>query len=206
MRIHQRSEVLVRIVCVFVLAGALLAGCQTQGGDGASELPSQIIVWEDPETGDQGTPIRDANNDENRIAVVGTNGRVQFVQDGSVCNDCRVTDATVELEDGNLIDIRFGVGVVGDEVRRPFLVDRDTGNFIQLVGGGGSRVNFQVTTTAFEEPNDRTDDMAIPAGETANPATEDSSSRQAPLCGAAGGMIPLVLLGLLLMRLARRRG
>lgn len=205
MRIHQRSKVFVQIVCVFVLAGAMLAGCQTQRGDGASELPSRIVVWEDPETGDQGTPIRDANNDENRIAVVGTNGRVQFVQDGTVCNDCRVTEATIELEDGHLIDIRVGVGAVGDNVRRPFLVDRNTGNFVQLVGGGGSPVSFQVTSTPFEEPNDSTDDMAVPVGETDNPTLEDSGGGQASLCGAAGGMIPLVLLGLLLVRLARRR-
>lgn len=202
MVIHRRSQLLFKTVCVFA-AAALLTGCQGQRGGGA-QLPSRIIVWEDPETGDQGTPIRDANNDPDRFVVVGTNGRVQFVQDGSVCTDCMTEGATIDLGGGNLIDIRFGVGVVGDEVRRPFLVDRTYGTFVQLVEEGGD-ITFQPTATPFEEPDDRSDDMAIPIGETDNPTIEDSGSGQASTCGAVGGMIPLVLLGLLLTRLAWRR-
>ena len=201
----QPTQRTFRVLGVSMLAGILSAACQAQS-DGATQLPSRIVLWEDPETGVQGQTIRDANNERDRVVIVGSNGSVQFVSDGTVCNNCETTDATIDLGGGNLIDIRFGVGAVGDDVRRPFLVDRASGNFIQLRGGGDQPVTFEVTGTPLEEPNDRSDDMAIRAGGAANPTLDNSGADQsAALCGAAAATIPLVVLGLLLTRLARRR-
>jgi len=203
-RTHQRGQVVFLTVCVCAAGLASVPGCQTQGGGGAAQFPAEIIVWEDPESGNQGSPIRDANNDPERFVVVGTNGRVQFVQDSSVCTDCMTEGATIDLGEGNLIDIRFGVGVVGDDVRRPFLVDRTYGTFVQLVEEGGGII-FQPTDTPFEEPNDRTDDMAKAAGSEANPTITSTGARTAPLCGLLGAMMPLTVLALLGLRLLRRR-
>ena len=200
MRTTERSLALLA-GCAVVGAGLLLAGCQAQREE-VTDIPSRIIEWEDPETGVTGANIRDANNEEGRIVLIGTNGRVQFVSDGTVCNDCETEGATIDLGDGNLVDIRFGVGVVGDTNRRPFLVDRETGNFIQLVGGGDDPVTFQVTDTPLEDPNDPTDDLAIEAGDIANPTLESNSDSQSGLCGILGVTFPLTigLLGLLTLR------
>jgi hypothetical protein len=191
-------------VCVVAAAGMVLAGCQNQGSGGAVQLPERIVVWEDPVTGATGSSIRDANNDAERIVLVGTDGRVQFVSDQSVCNDCMTEGATIDLGGGNLIDIRFGVGAVGDDVRRPFLVDRASGNFVQLVGGGDEEVTFQVTTEPFEDPND---DLAIAAGETDNPTLgTGGGGGSGGLCGALGlGTILPIGLGLMILMAWRRR-
>ncbi len=207
MAARQPIQRLFRVLGVSMLAGILSVGCQAAAdADAVTELPARIVFWEDPVTGNQGQTIRDANNDADRIVIVGSDGAVQFVADGTVCNNCNTTDATIDLGDGNLIDIRFGVGAVGDDIRRPYLVDRASGNFIQLRGGGSQPVTLEVTDTPFEEPNDRSDDMAIPVGDAPNPTLGSSAADQpAGLCGAAAATIPLVVLGLLLTRFARRR-
>jgi hypothetical protein len=185
----------------------LLAGCQNQGSGGAVQLPERIVVWEDPATGVTGSSIRDANNDPDRVVLVGTDGRVQFVADQTVCNDCMTEGATIDLGEGNLIDIRFGIGAVGDDVRRPFLVDRASGNFVELVGGGSEPVTFQVETEPFEEPNDRTDDLALVSGEIDNPTVNGGGGAgSGGLCGALGlGTILPVGLGLMILTAWRRR-
>ena len=191
-----------------IVAAACLAGCQTQQSQSRVVPPKNIVVWEDPDTGDQGQTIRDANNDEDRFVVVGTNGRVQFLPGGEVCRACDtdIDNARIDLGDGHLVDLRFGVGAVGDDVRRLFLVDAASGNFIQLVGGGDKDVTFQVTTEPLEEPNDDSDDRALAAGEAPNPAAGESQSqsREVPLCGALGGPI-MGLLVLLNSLVAWRR-
>ncbi len=190
------------LICVLTVIVGSSGGCQSQSG-GATELPREVIVWEDPETGDRGSPIRDVNNDEDRIVVVGTNGDVQFVADGTVCNDCDTEEATITIGSGDLIDIRFGVRQEGDQTRRPFLVDRNSGNFIELVGSSNA-ITFQVTSIPLEDPNDSSDDLAIRAGSEDNPTVEGGSgSGSAPLCGILG-FVPLAL-GLLVMLNWRKR-
>jgi len=204
----QQPRVVVIVGLALAAGVAFSPGCQTGTGGGITELPADIVVWRDPDTGDTGTTVRDVNNDEERFIVVGTNGRVQFVAGGtvSVCNDCNTEGATIELGSGQLIDIRFGVGVVGDDTRRPFLVDHEFGEFIELVGGGAESITFQPTGQAFEEPDDPDDDLAQVAGQIENPTEQAASggSGSTPLCGALGKLIPVVL-GLLVLLGWRRR-
>lgn len=192
-----------------MMGTALMTACQSQpaGGSGRTDRPSQIVIWEDPLDGGQGTAVRDANNDPERFVVIGTNGAVQFIPDGTVCSDCDTTDATIDVGEGNLIDIRFGVSSVGDDARRPFLVDRASGNFVQLIGGGSSNVTFQVTEEPLEDPNDSSDDLAIAAGTDANPQpnTGGTGGPLGSLCGAAGGILPLFAFCGIAMHIVRQR-
>ena len=186
-----------------------LTGCQSQasgGGDGPS-LPKKVVVWGDPEDlSNQGRDIRDANNDGDSYVLIGTNGRVQFMPILRVCDDCDVEGATITLGSGQLIDIRFGVGPDGQGARRPFLVDRASGEFVELLGGGDSTVRFNRADALFEDPDDSSDDLAQAVGETATPVVADNVDRNSGLCGALGAwMIPMTLAGLLLMRLVRPR-
>ncbi|MFH0983344.1 MAG: hypothetical protein V2A79_17635 [Planctomycetota bacterium] len=199
----------------------LSSGCQGQstsllGGGGSKPKPSaKIVVWQDPAIPDsEGTNIRDANNDAARFVVIGTDGQVDFVNSNSflIARDITadVQDASIQVGSG-IIDIRFGVAPSNATDSRAFLVDRASGHFIQLVGGT-SDVTFQVTETQFEDPNDPTDDQAVAAGEADNPLVTAASSNTPTtnvlnnLCGVGGaGMIPVVLLGLLGLRFARRR-
>ena len=196
----------------------LSSGCQGQngGGGGGSLQPSdKIVLWEDPANpGAPGTNIRDVNNDAGRFVVIGTGGEVQFVSGKTflVARDvtANLDDASFNVGNGT-IDIRFGLAPGETTGRRPFLVDRNTGHFIQLVGGT-TELTFEVTDAAFEDPNDRTDDQAVEAGEADNPLATAASpntpttSALNSLCGIGGAaMIPVVLLGLLGLRFARRR-
>jgi len=189
-----------------------MCGCNARSNSGSvPHLPDQVVVWADPQDETrQGIPVRDANNDEGRFVLIGTDDTVQFMPDDpKVCNDCAVNGATITLESGQQIDIRFGVGAVGGDERRPFLVDRTTGNFIQLLGGGSQEVTFQVTDAPLEEDNDRTDDLAIRAGALDNPAaSSDTGGQGGPLgslCGATGGGIILLLPGILVAWHSSRR-
>jgi hypothetical protein len=203
-----------------VLAWVVVSsGCQGQtsllGGGSKPKPPAKIVVWQDPANPDsQGTSIRDVNNDAERFVVIGTDGEVQFVNGTtfSIATDitANVDDASIPVGNGT-VDIRFGAAPSDPTDRRPFLVDRASGYFIQLVGGNGD-VTFQVTNAPFEDPNDPTDDRAIAAGEDDNPLATAASPNTATtnvlnnLCGIGGaGMIPVTLLGLLGLRFARRR-
>jgi hypothetical protein len=194
-------------VCIALVATVALTGCQSQGGGGV-DLPNQVVVWGDPEDPEiQGRNVRDANNDDESFVLIGTNGRVQFEPLRLVCNDCQVEGATIELETGQLIDIRFGLGPDGTGGRRPFLVDRESGEFIELLGGRSEPVEFRRSGAMFEEPDDRADDLAVAVDEAANPtvASNGGGSGSGGLCGALGAaMIPVVLGGMVLIRQARR--
>jgi hypothetical protein len=200
----------------------LSCGCQglnigtSSGGGGSTLQPSdKIVVWQDPANQDsKGTNIRDVNNDAERFVVIGTGGEVQFVHGTTflVARDvtANLNDASFNVGNGT-IDIRFGLAPGETTDRRPFLVDRNTGHLIQLVGGT-TEVTFQVTDTAFEDPNDPTNDRAVQAGETDNPLAAAASPNTPTtnalnrLCGIGGaGMIPVILLGLVGLRFARRR-
>lgn len=198
-------------LALLVCFGCSLVGCQNQGsGGGPTELPNRVVVYSDPEDSErQGSNIRDANNDDDSFVLIGSNGKVQFMPTPSVCNDCSVTGATITLEGDQLIDIRFGLAPDGTGSRRPFLVDRASGNFIQLVGGGSSSVTFQVTEEAFEDPNDRSDDLAVEASTISNPAASADTGGQGGIigqfCGATGAMLPVILLSMLAWRFSARR-
>ncbi len=194
-------------VGTILLIAVGLAGCQNQGSGKPVSVPARIVIWEDPGAGGQGQTIRDANNDENRYVVIGTDGTVQFFPDETVCNDCEanIDEAQIDLGNGDLIDLRFGVGATGDDVRRLFLVDVASGNFVQLLGGGEEDVTFQVTTEPLEEPNDDSDDRAIAVGDGPNPTASDSSSSRTTLCGAVGlGTLGPMFLALLVPMWRRR--
>ncbi len=178
-----------------LLTVIVVSGCQQFNGIGnrtpATGIPERVVVWADPTNAEStGSSIRDANNDEDRFIVVGTNGAVQFLPGQTVCDDCSVDidNAVIDLGDGNSVDIRFGIGAVGDDTaRRPFMVDAASGNFIQLVGGGSSPITFQVTEQPFEDPDDDSDDRAVSAGDASNgTATTGSGASQSGLCGVFG--------------------
>ncbi|MCH7812592.1 MAG: hypothetical protein IID40_01095 [Planctomycetes bacterium] len=206
----QRSAKLSGLALLVCLSCSLI-GCQNQGsGGGPTELPNSVVVYSDPQDPErQGSNVRDANNDDDSFVLIGSNGKVQFMPTPTVCNDCSVTGATITLDGDQLIDIRFGLAPDGTGSRRPFLVDRTSGNFIQLVGGGSSSVTFQVTETVFEEPDDSTDDLADEAGTIDNPAaaadTGGTGGIIGQFCGATGAMLPLILLGMLALRFSARR-
>jgi hypothetical protein len=203
-----RQRILLTSVFCTVGAATLLAGCTAQRGE-STQRPAELVVWDDPDSAGSGTTIRDANNDSTRFVVIGTNGAVQFSPGETVCNDCEadVDNATIDVQ-GNMIDIRFGVGVTGDTNRRLFLVDRESGNFVQLVGGGSAPVEFQVTDTAFEDPDDPSDDQAVAAGTSENPANAGDDggggTGNSGLCGIFGAPA-LILMALAPALMWRRR-
>ncbi|MCP4248506.1 MAG: hypothetical protein GY778_15770 [bacterium] len=198
-------------LALLVCLGCCLVGCQNQGsGGGPTELPDSVVVFSDPENSErQGSNIRDANNDDESFVMIGSNGKVQFLPVPTVCNDCTVEGATITLDGGQLIDIRFGLAPDGTGSRRPFLVDRTSGEFIELLGGGSDPVEFSRSGAVFEEPDDSSDDLAVEAGTTDNPAASADTGGQGGLlgqfCGATGAMFPVILLGMLALRFAGRR-
>ena len=204
---------------VFVVAVGLI-GCQSTNGilGGTSTKPkpsAQIVIWQDPaDPVSEGTNIRDVNNDSTRFVVIGTDGQVDFVHDTSFLIARNITadvqNASIQVGTGT-IDIRFGLAPGNTTDRRPYLVDRASGNFIQLIGGDND-VTFQVTTTPFEDPNDATDDQAVDAAAADNPLVTASSPNSAStnffnnLCGIGGAAMMLpTLLGMLGLRFAHRR-
>jgi len=204
---RNRIRFSIHTVAIAVLAGGL-PGCQSSGSrGGGTQLPADVVVWGDPEDLDnRGRNIRDVDNVDEKHVLIGTDGSVQFSSNPpTVCNDCEadIDNATIDLGGGNLIDLRFGTAP-GSTERRPFLVDRATGNFIRLV----EQATFQVRDEPFEDPDDSSDDLAVAVDETANPAvsSRSSGSTGSGLCGALGTwMIPMSLGGMLLMRPLGRR-
>jgi hypothetical protein len=178
-------------VCVILLTTVWLAGCPAQEG-AVTSRPSSLVVWGDPDNPDsQGTAIRDWSNNSSEFVVVGTDGQVQFA-DGGVCTVCEAdVDNAVIRVDGNTIDILFGLHPDGDDVRRPYLVDRAANTFVDLGGGGSEAVRFTPTTEAFGEPDG--DNRAVNAGTQSN--TGSRAEEDTGLCGALGGFG----LGLLLL-------
>lgn len=215
----KRDRIWVCTVGLVVSLVVLSSGCQGTslfGGGSSKPKPSaKIVVWQDPANPDsQGTNIRDVNNDSERFVVIGTEGKVHFVHGTtfSIATNigANVDDASIAVDAGT-IDIRFGAAPSDPTDRRPLLVDRTSGHYIQLLGGSGG-VTFQVTDAQFEDPDDSTDDRAVAAGEADNPLVTVASPNTATtnalnnLCGIGGaGMIPVALLGLLGLRFARRR-
>lgn len=186
----------------FLLTVMVISGCRQFNGIGntitgspATSIPDRVVVWADPlDAASTGITIRDANNDAGRFLVVGIDGSVEFFPAETVCNDCTadIPNAVIDI-DGNQIDIRFGVGVTGEDTeRRPFLVDNANGTFVELVGGGNVDVSFQPTDTPFEDPNDDSDDRAVESGSEANPsvsqAKPSTTSSLPSLCGATGAL------------------
>ena len=201
-----------------VVAG--LSGCQSTNGilGGTSTKPkpsAQIVVWQDPaDPASEGTNVRDVDNDPTRFVVIGTDGQVDFVHNTSFRIAQGITadvqSASIQVGTGT-IDIRFGLAPGNTTDRRPYLVDRVSGNFIQLVGGTND-VTFEVTTAPFENPDDASDDRAVDAGAADNPLVQAASPNSAgtnalnKLCGIGGAAMMLpTLLGMLGLRFAHRR-
>ena len=198
---HRPAVVAAALITVAVWGAA----CQNQGTGGGTQLPGNVVVWGDPDNlENRGRNVRDANNDEDSFILIGTNGRVQFEPLRLVCDDCTVDGATIELDTGQLIDIRFGIGPDGTGGRRVFLVDRASGEFIELLGGGSSPVEFRRSGALFEDADDRSDDQAVAVDETPNPTTSTSSGSSS-LCGIFGMILPLAFTGMLALCLTRRR-
>jgi hypothetical protein len=193
---------------VGVLVVSLATGCGlNQSSSAVTSRPAELVVWGDPDPENDGLypAVRDVNNVEDRWIVVGTDGRVQF-SNGKVCTGCTVEDATISLSGTPRMNIRYSTGPNDDGPRRPFLVSTD-GFYIELVTSGEA-VTFQEEDVVFEENDDPSDDLAVQADTTPNPAVEEGggSSSRTGLCGAGLiGVLPLTLLGLVLMPRARRR-
>ena len=178
-------------VCMVLLTTVWLAGCPSQEG-AVTSRPSSLVIWGDPENLDsQGTSVRDWSNNSSEFVVVGTNGQVQFA-DGGVCTSCDadVDNATIRVN-GNTIDILFGVHPDGDDIRRPYLVDRAANTFVDLGGGGDEAVTFTPTTETFGDPEGYNRAVAVGTQSNAGGRGEENTG----LCGVLGALG----LGLLLL-------